>query len=200
MVRWALEEAGRRYETVLLNAREPRGADYIAWQPFDQVPAFREGEIEMFEAGAILIHLGESDERLMPRDRAARAKVLSWTIGALNSFEPPVRQYSLLPVFQGKEPWCEDARAAFRPLAEKRMQRLSDALGDQEWIAGAFSMADIVLVFLLHNVVDQELLAQYPRLSAYVERGMARPAFKRALQAQLDDFVDEPAQPAMQGA
>jgi len=200
IVRWALEELGRPYRTVLLDARQPRGPDYLAWQPFDQVPAYREGEVELFEAGAILVHLAEGDERLMPRDPAARAKVLSWTIGALNSFEPPVRQYSLLAVFQRDQPWCEDARDAFRPLAEKRMQRLADALGDAEWIAGRFSIADIVLVFLLESVAEEELVARFPTLVAYRARGTARPAYQRALQAQLDDFTDEAARGPTEGA
>ena len=200
VVRWALEELGRPYETVLLNAREPRGDDYVEWQPFDQVPALRDGAVEMFESGAILIYLAANDTRLMPREPAARMKVLSWTIAGLNAIEPPLRQFSTVALFHADKPWCHEAKEAFRPLAEKRMQRLSDALGEQEWIAGDFSIADIMLVFLLKSVADGELVAQYPRLAAYRDRGTARPAFQSALAAQLDDFAESPAQPAMQEA
>lgn len=189
-VRWALEEIGRPYEVYLIDASAPRGADYVAWQPFDQVPALRDGEIELFESGAILLHLGEQDERLLPRDPVARARAVSWLFAALNSVEPPIRQVSLMPLFYGEQPWCEGAVEGLTPLAEKRLQRLSDALGEQDWIAGGFSVADIMLTYLLRTV-GGDAVTKFANLVAYIERGKARPAYARALQAQLDDYVEK---------
>ncbi|MEL1249781.1 glutathione S-transferase family protein [Aurantiacibacter gilvus] len=189
-VRWALEEIGRSYEVHLLDAKAPRGPDYVAWQPFDQVPALRDGEIEVFEAAAILLHLGEQDERLMPADPARRAKVTSWLFASINSVEPPVRNVSMMPLFYGEADWCAGAVDSLTPLAEKRLQRLSDALGEQDWIVGEFSIADIMLVFLL-KTVGGETVTKFANLVDYVERGKARPAYARALQAQLDDFSEK---------
>ncbi len=189
-VRWALEEIGRPYSTHLIGASHARGPDYLAWQPFDQVPAMRDGALEMFESGAILLYLGEQDERLLPRDPAGRAKTISWLFAVLNTVEPPLRQAALLPLFHGDKPWCADASAALTPLAEQRLRRVSAALGDAEWIAGRFSIADIMLAFLLP--MGGAMLEQFGNLGAYCERARARPAFLRAYQAQLDDFTGEP--------
>jgi len=190
VVRWMLEEMGRPYRTHLLDGTEPRGAEYLAWQPFDQVPALRDGDLELFESGAILLYLGEQDERLLPRDPVARAKVVSWLFAALNSVELPVRPVATLPLFHGDKAWTADAVAALTPLAEGRLQRVVDALGDKEWIAGDFSIADIMLIFLLRTI-GGELAKRHDSLDAYIERGCARPAFERALQAQLDDLDTE---------
>lgn len=189
-VRWALEEMGRPYEAHLLDATEPRDADYVAWQPFDQVPALRDGAVEAFEAAAILLYLGEQDERLLPREPAARWKAISWLFASVNSVEPPVRNVTLLPLFHGEQPWCEGAVAGLTPLAEQRLRRVSAALGENDWIAGEFSIADIMLSFILRTV-GGETVAKFANLVAYIERGKARPAYQRALQAQLDDFSAE---------
>lgn len=189
-VRWALEEMGLPYETHLIDASKPRGDDYVAWQPFDQVPAMRDGEVEMFEAAAILLYLAEKSGELLPTDPAARAKVISWLFASVNSVEPPVRNVFVFPLFYGDQGWTEDAVAALMPLAEKRLQRLSDALGDDDWIAGEFSIADIMLTFLL-RAVGTDAVLKFDNLAAYVERGKARPAYARALQGQLDDFVEK---------
>ncbi len=190
IVRWALEEMGPRYETALLDATSPRGEDYIAWQPFDQVPAYREGGVQAFESGAILILLAAKHGQLLPTDPTARAKVLSWHSAALSSVEPALRPISLLPLFHGDQPWTEGAVTALKPLAEKRLQRVSDALGGNDWIAGDFSIADILLVFVLRSF-GANMIDAHTNLVAYRERGIARPAFQRALQAQLDDFTTE---------
>ncbi|WP_338240660.1 glutathione S-transferase family protein [Aurantiacibacter hainanensis] len=189
-VRWALEEIGRPFETHLLDANTPRDAEYLAWQPFGQVPAMRNGGVSVFEAAAILLYLGEQEERLLPRDPAPRWRAISWLFASVNSLEPPVRQVALLPLFHGDQPWCEGAVKGLTPLAEQRLQRLSDALDDNDWIAGEFSIADIMLVFLLRTV-GGEAVTKFANLVAYVERGKARPAHARALQSQLDDFEVE---------
>ena len=188
-VRWAYEEIGQPYETHLLHAGIPRGQDYLSWQPFDQVPALREGEIEIFESGAILLFIGEQDERLLPRDTTVRWQTISWLFAALNSVEPAVSLPMLLGFFSAEQPWSDDAQNSTKPFARKRLQRLADALGEKDWLTGTFSIADIAMVttFLTDGA---ELVDEHPRLTAYRERAHARPAYQRALKAQMDDFVD----------
>ncbi len=187
VVRWALEEIDRPYQTELLHAGAPRSADYMEWQPFGQVPALREGDVEMFESGAILIHLGEQDERLLPHEPVARARTLSWLMAAACSIEPAVRPITTFPRYFGEQEWSGEAVAFLRPFAEARMQQLTTALGGKEWIAGEFSIADIMLTYALRTTAAA-MIGDYPTLVAYLERTTARPAFQRALQAQLDDL------------
>ena len=189
-VRWALEELGLPYQTHLIDASSERGADYVAWQPFDQVPALRDGEVEMFEAAAILQYLAEKTGKLLPANPAGRAKATSWLFASVNAIEPPIRNVSTFPLFYADQPWVEGAVASLTPLAEKRLGRLAAALGDKDWIAGEFSVADIMLTFILRTV-GGDAVAKFPALVAYIERGKARPAYARALQAQLDDFVEK---------
>ncbi len=192
VVRWAFAELGLDYRTELLNAASPRGEGYIEWHPFDQVPAYRDEQVEMFESGAILIHLGEMHGHILPHEPAARAKALSWTAAILNTVEPALRPVSLLPLFHGDKPWTQEAVAALRPLAEQRLKRVSAALGEDAWIAGDFSIADILLVFVLRSF-GGDMLAAHSNLVAYRDRGIARPAFEQALARHLDDFTTEPA-------
>lgn len=187
-VRWALEEIGWDYDVHLLDAKTPRGPDYIAWQPFDQVPALRHGEIEMFEAGAILLYLAQQSGALLPADPAARAKAVSWLFASLNTIEPPLRNVSTFPLFYRSSDWAEAAAAGLTPLAEKRLTRLSAALGDRDWIVGEFSIADIMLTFLLRTL-GGDLVEKFGSLMAYVERGRSRPAYQRAYDAHLADFA-----------
>jgi glutathione S-transferase len=188
-VRWALEEIGRPYETALLDATRPRGPDYTCWQPFGQVPALREGGFEMFESGAILLYLGQDDERLLPAEPQARWQAVSWLIAGLNSVEPYLGQLVDLKLFNANEPWSQDAFTTLRPAGEKRLEQLAQALGDKEWLAGSFSVADIVMVTVLKIADFLDLLAAQPGLEAYYRRGLERPAHQRALAAQLADFT-----------
>ena len=194
-VRWALEEVGQRYYTVLLDASRPRGEDYLAWQPFDQVPAYRDGEVEMFESGAILLRIAEDYRALLPPEPQARWQAISWLFAALNSVEPSLMQLTTVSLFHRDKPWSADAAAALRPFAQQRLKRLCDALGDKDWLAGDFSIADIALIIALKSA-DDELIAEQPRLAAYRARAQARPAYIRALDAQLADFSDTPPQPS----
>jgi glutathione S-transferase len=191
-VRWALEEIGRPYDTHLLDATRPRGPDYTCWQPFDQVPALREGGFQMFESGAILLYLAQDDERLLPREPQARWQAVGWLIAGLNSVEPSLGQLADLKLFKAKEPWAQDAFASFRPGAEKRLAQLAEALAEREWLAPRFSAADIVMVTVLKIADFLDLLTAQPSLEAYYRRGVERPAHQRALAAQLDDFTAEP--------
>ena len=192
-VRWALEEIGRPYDSELLNARSPRPDEYLARQPFDQVPAFRDGDLQIFETGAILLYLGEHDERLLPAGGQARWTAISWLFSALNSVEPFIMRITHYDLFHKDKPWMPDAREAQLPLCRKKLERVSDALAGQDWLAGEFSIADIAMVTVLNNLRHTDLVAEYPSLAAYHGRGTARPAYKRALDAQFADFEDEPA-------
>ena len=195
-IRWALEEIGRPYETELLNARAPRPDEYLARQPFDQVPAYRDGDLDLFETGAILLYLGEQDERLLPTDKQARWKAISWLFSALNSVEPVAQRIVFYDVFHKDKDWAAPARESAESLCKQKLKRVEDALGAQDWLAGQFSIADIAMVTVLNVLRHTDFVAEFPSLAAYKARGEDRPAYKRALAAQFADFKDEAPQAA----
>jgi glutathione S-transferase len=187
-IRWALEEIGRPYRTELFNAMEPRAPDYYDWQPFGQVPAFTDGNVRLFESGAILLYLGEQDERLLPRETKARWKATSWLIAALNSVEPMLMQLVTLDIFQAGEPWAREARPSAVEFACQRLSRVDEALLDNSWLAGDFSIADIMMVTVLRNIRHTDIVAGFPKLAAYQARGEQRAAFRQALADQMAEF------------
>lgn len=187
-VRWALEEIGRPYRTELFDGMQPRPEAYREWQPFGQIPAFRDDKVELFESGAILLYLGQDEERLLPREEQARWRATSWLIAALNSVEPMLMQIVSLDVFSAGKDWAKAARPAAVEFAELRLKSTADALGDKEWIAGDFTLADIILVTVLRNVRHTDMIAKIPNLAAYQARGEARPAFRQALADQASDL------------
>ena len=181
------------YDTELLNARSPRPEEYLARQPFDQVPAFRDGDLQIFETGAILLYLGEQDERLLPAQGQARWDAIAWLFSALNSVEPFIMRITHYDLFQKDKPWMPEAREAQLPLCRKKLERVNNALEGKDWLAGPFSVADIAMITVLNNLRHTDLVAEYPALAEYKARGEARPAYKRALDAQYGDFVQETA-------
>ncbi|WP_333604961.1 glutathione S-transferase family protein [Novosphingobium sp.] len=187
-VRWALEEIGRDYCPQYFDAMQPKPDEYRDWQPYAQVPAFADGDLRLFESGAILLYLGEQDERLLPRDPAQRWAAASWLIAALNSVEPILMQIVNLDVFQAGQPWTREARPSALELARARLASTARGLGDREWFAGPFSIADIMMVTVLRNVDHTDLVAEFPTLSALKARGEARPAFQRALADQCAGY------------
>ena len=187
-VRWALEEIGRPYRTELYEGMQPRPDEYRQWQPFGQIPAFRDERVELFESGAILLYIGQDDERLLPRDAQARWRATAWLIAALNSVEPALMQVVLLDIFYVGQDWAKSARPTTVEFAQRRLKDVSDALGDQEWIAGGFTVADIMLVTVLRNLRHTQIVAAFPNLAAYQARGEARPAFRRALADQAAEL------------
>ena len=194
-IRWALEEIGRSYRVRLLDATRPRPHDYFEEQPFGQVPIYKDDEVELFESGAILIHLGMQDERLLPTDPNGRMRGIAWLIAALNSVEPAILPLIMINVFSKGEAWTEEARPRFMERIEGRLKCLSDALGDQEWLEGRFTIGDLMLVTVLRQLRRTEILDQFPTIAALVKRGEARPAFQRALSDQLAVFREhEPKQ------
>lgn len=192
-VRWALGEIGQAYRTRLIGGIfEDKAPAYLADQPFGQVPVYKEQDMVLFETGSILIHIGESDARLLPRDAKGRGRAISWMIAALNSVEPTIQTLVVLTVKGQGTDWLAGAIEAAKPFAEQRLFRLSQALGDRDWLEDRFSIGDIVMVDVLRNT-NPELLAPHPNLSAYVARGKARPAFQSAMAAHLADCaIGEP--------
>ncbi|TKD53299.1 glutathione S-transferase family protein [Sphingomonas baiyangensis] len=189
--RWACEEIGLRYAMRLLDARA-RQEDYFAEQPWGQVPVLRDGDVSLFESGAILLHLGERDAQLLPQGGAARDRVVSWLFAAYNSVEPFTMQLGTVDIFAAGEEWARLRRPGLVAQLGQRLDRLADALGERAWLGDAFSIADIAMVTVLRACPRAELIDPRPALAAYVDRGEARPAFQRALAAQLGDFRDEP--------
>lgn len=184
-IRWAFEEIGRPYRVELFEGMRPRPDDYREWQPFGQVPAYDDGKVRMFETGAILLYLGEQDERLMPRDPQGKADVTAWAFAALNSVEPMIMQLVRLDVFQAGEAWTKDARPSTVAFIKGRLARVAEALGERDWLAGGFSVADILMVTVLQNLRRTDILDDFPTLAAYKARGEARPAYQQALADQI---------------
>lgn len=187
-VRWALEEIGRPYRTELYEGMQPRPEAYRAWQPFGQIPAFDDGAVRLFETGAILLYLGEQDERLLPRETQARWTATAWLIASLNSIEPMIMQIVSLDVFNAQAEWAKAARPAALDLACQRLTSLSNALGDKDWLAGRFSVADVMMVTVLRSLRHTDIVAGCANLAAYQARGEARPAFAQALSDQVAEL------------
>lgn len=188
-VRWALEEIGQSYSERLIGGLfEEQPQEYLADQPFGQVPVYKEGGLTLFESGSILIHIGDKDDRLLPRDAAGRGRAISWMIAALNSIEPTLSALMLVGHAGAEKDWAGDAKDAVRPFAEKRLEMLSRALGDREWLEDRFTIGDLVMVDVLRTAPEDELIPVYPNLAAYVERGTSRPAFVAAMAAQMAVF------------
>ena len=187
-IRWALEELERPYRVRLLDALNPRPHEYFAEQPFGQVPAYRDGEVQLFESGAILIHLGLGDERLLPRDPSGRGRAIAWLVAALNSVEPMLFELGNIDLFCKGEAWAVERRPQVVAKIEARLDLLSEALGDREWLEGRFTIGDLMMVSVLRNLRHTQLVAGHPVLGPYVARGEARPAFQRALADQLATF------------
>ncbi len=191
--RWACAEIGLPYEMRLLNATAPRPESYFAEQPWGQVPAMQDQGLHLFESGAILLHLGEKDERLLPRDAQGRATAISWLFAAYNSVEPLMFELSNIEIFAAGEPWAELRRPSLMEFAGKRFDRLAAAMAGRDWLAGQFSVADIAMATVLRQAEGSGLIEDRPVLMAYLQRAIARPAFKAALAAQLADFKPAPA-------
>jgi glutathione S-transferase len=189
-IRWALEEIDRPYRVRLLDALNPRPADYFLEQPFGQVPAYRDDEVQLFESGAILIHLGLGDERLLPDEAQSRGRALAWMIAALNSVEPMIFELVNIDIFNRGQEWTKERRPQVVEKIEARLKLVAEALGDREWLEDRFTIGDLMMVSVLRNLRHTELVAGQPRLAAYVARGEARPAFRRALDDQLAAFKE----------
>jgi glutathione S-transferase len=186
-VRWALEEAGLDYRVRLLDQQRP--AEYLQEQPFDQVPVLRDGTVHLFESGAIVQYIGEKSEALLPREPQNKYRAITWTYAALNSCEPAVLNLLLIDIFYAGEEWAKLRRPGAEDFVKLKLKRLSDWLGDKTWLEGdRFTIGDLLMITVLRFLRHTDLVAGFPNLSAYVERGQNRPAFKQALSDQLAAF------------
>jgi glutathione S-transferase len=187
-VRWALEEAGLPYEATLIDPQIQKSEGYREWQPFGQVPAFKDDDVEMFESGAIVLHLAAQSDVLAPPDPCGRARMTTWVIAALNSVEPHVQNFNDLDVFHAGEAWAKERRPQAVAMVRGRLASLAAWLGEKEYLEGRFTAGDLMMTTVLRELVDSGLLAEFPSLDAYRSRCEGRAAFGRAMQAQLRPF------------
>jgi glutathione S-transferase len=187
--RWALEEAGLPYRTRLLEQGDQDKQDYRALQPFGQVPVFEEDGLVLFESGAIVLYIGEQSETLLPKDAGARARATQWLVAALNSVEPFLMNVALIDLFYVNEEWAKLRRPGAVAFAQKRLSALSKSLGERPYLDGdRFTAGDLMMTTVLRILNHTDIVTSDKRLASYVERCTARPAFKRAFDAQIGDF------------
>lgn len=188
-VRWALEEAGLPYEARLLTREEKTSAGYRALQPFGQVPSYEADGLAMFESGAIVLHIAERSDALMPSDPAGRARATTWIFAALNSVEPRVQQLAEIDLFHGAADWAKARRPQVEEALMARLGDLAAWLGEREHLEGRFTAGDLMMTTVLRILRYADILARLPTLDAYRRRCEARPAFARALAAQMAPFA-----------
>src|SRR5215831_4303845 len=187
-VRWALEEVGQPYQVRLLSFSEMKEPAHRALHPFGQIPTYEEGDLALFESGAIVFHVAERHAGLLPEDENARARAIMWMFAALNTVEPPIVERSIAMLLERDKPWHEKRQPILDDRVRVRLDELSIQLGDRKWLEGEFSAGDLMMVGVLRRLNGSGLLEKYPTILAYVARGEARPAFKRAFDAQLAVF------------
>lgn len=184
-VRWALEEVGQPYKVRLVSFQALKEPAHLAFNPFGQIPTFEEGDIALFETGAIVFHIAEQYVGLFPKDTNARLRAVTWMFAALNTVEPPILELVTAKIFEGEKPWAVERIPLVRERVRNRMKQLSDRLGKADWLDDAFSAGDLMMVSVLLRLRASGILDEYPNLSAYVSRGESRLAYKRAFDAQL---------------
>jgi glutathione S-transferase len=188
-VRWALEEVGQPYEVRLLSFQSLKEPAHLALHPFGQIPTYEDGDLVLFESGAIVLHIAERHKGLLPENADARARAIAWMFAALNTVEPPIFDLSLANILERDEPWYEQRRRSLEDSIRKRLRDLSRRLGGADWLDGPFSAGDLLMITVLRRAQGSGLLDEYPNLSAYVARGEARPAYRRAFDAQRAVFA-----------
>jgi glutathione S-transferase len=188
-VRWALEEVGQPYDVRLVSFAEMKEPAHIARQPFGQIPTYEEGDLILFESGAIVLHIAEHHAGLLPADENGRARAIAWMFAALSTLEPPIVNRTIAILMEGDRSWREERLPLVDDRIRKVLGELSGRLGDADWLDGAFSAGDLLMVSVLRRLGGSGLLDDHPNLAAYVARGEARPAFQRAFAAQLAVFT-----------
>ena len=184
-VRWALEEVGQPYEVRLVSFHAMKEPAHLALHPFGQIPTYEEGDLALFETGAIVFHIAERHAGLLPDDAKARARAIAWMFAALNTVEPPILELVTAKFLEGDKPWTKERMPLIVDRIHARLKQLSDRLGDAEWLDGAFSAGDLMMASVLLRLKPSGILNEFPNLAAYVARGEARPAYIRAFDAQL---------------
>ena len=188
-VRWALEEVGQPYGVRLVSFREMKEPAHLALHPFGQIPTYQEGGLALFESGAIILHLAQRHPGLLPQDSDARARAVAWMFAALNTVEPPIVEFGMSKLFERDKPWFEQRHPMLEDRVRTRLGQLSARLGDADWLDGGFSAGDLLMVTVLRRLDGHGVVEDYPNLAAYVARGEARPAYRRAFEAQRAVFA-----------
>ena len=183
-VRWALEEVGQPYEVRLVSFRAMKEPAHLALHPFGQIPTYEDGDLVLFETGAIVLHIAEHRAGLFPDDADARARAIAWMFAAVNSVEPAILEFANAVLLERDMPWSEQRLPLVQDRVRDRLRRLSARLGDAEWLDGGFSAGDLMMASVLLRLRPSGLLDEFPTLAAYVARGEARPAYQRAFAAQ----------------
>ncbi|MFY0580657.1 glutathione S-transferase family protein [Cystobacter fuscus] len=191
-VRWALEEVGQPYQVRLVSFREMKEPAHLALHPFGQIPTYEEGDLALFETGAIVFHIAQRHAGLLPKEDNARARAITWMFAALNTVEPPILELGTAELLEGDKSWHAERLPLVKERVRNRLKQLSDRLGNADWLDGAFSAGDLMMVSVLLRLRSSGLLDEYPNLAAYVARGEARPAYKRAFAAQLAVYTGKP--------
>lgn len=184
-VRWALEEVGQPYDVRLVSFRAMKEPAHLALHPFGQIPTYEEGDLALFETGAIVLHIAERHGGLLPPDADARARAIAWLFAAVNTVEPPILDLATARILESDRPWAEERLPLVEGRIRTRLAQLAARLGHADWLDGAFSAADLMMVSVLLRLRASGLLDEHPSLAAYVARGEARPAYQRAFAAQL---------------
>ena len=193
-VRWALEEAGQPYAVRLVSFAAMKQPAHLALHPFGQIPTYEDGDLSLFETGAIVLHIAQRYAGLLPDEANARARAITWMFAALNTVEPPILDLSTARMVEGDKAWSEERLPLVKDRVRDRLEQLSARLGGADWLDGGFSAGDLMMVSVLLRLRASGLLDEYPNLAAYVARGEARPAYQRAFEAQL--AVNAPKPPA----
>ena len=183
-VRWALEEVGQPYEVRLVSFRAMKEPTHLALHPFGQIPTYEEGDLALFETGAIVLHIAERHAGLLPEDANARARAITWMFAALNTVEPPILELGNARFLENNKPWSNERLPLVEDRVRNRLHQLSDRLDDADWLDIGFSAGDLMMVSVLLRLKSSGILNEFPNLSGYVARGEARPAYKRAFDAQ----------------
>jgi glutathione S-transferase len=191
-VRWALEEVGQPYQVRPVSFHEMKEPAHLALHPFGQIPTYEEGDLALFETGAIVLHLAERHAGLLPKDANARARAITWIFAALSSVEPPILELANAKLLEREKSWSAERIPIVEDRVRNRLAQLSRRLGDAEWLDGAFSAGDLMMVSVLLRLRSSGILDEYANLAAYVARGEARPAYKRAFEAQLPANAGKP--------
>ena len=184
-VRWALEETGQPYDVRLVSFKAMKEPAHLARHPFGQIPSYEDGDLVLFESGAIVLHIAERHPGLLPDDADARARAIAWMFAALSTVEPPILDLANAKFLEGDKPWAAQRLPLVQDRVRDRLGLLSRRLGDADWLEDAFSAGDLMMVSVLLRLRASGLLDEFPNLSTYVARGEARPAYKRAFAAQL---------------